>query len=151
MRAEKLPYEAMFFHLGCTRRAGADQRGDAPGVRHIPTAARTLTTVARTSCGPRPTRGDLGFAGFRLHNHLNSSARTTSWVVFQGASYFRALGQGQQYGLSARRLAIDTVGGRGEEFPRFTEFWLVRPDPLSTQVTVYALLDPATRHGRLPL
>ena len=51
-------------------------------------------------------------------------------VVFLGASYFRALGAGQHYGLSARGLAIDTVGatgGQGEEFPRFTEFWIERP------------------------
>ena len=47
--------------------------------------------------------------------------------MFLGASYFRALGAGQRYGLSARGLAIDTVGGQGEEFPRFTEFWIVKP------------------------
>ena len=52
-------------------------------------------------------------------------------MVFLGASYFRALGAGQHYGLSARGLAIDTVGGQGEEFPRFAEFWIVdlRPTP----------------------
>src|SRR5699024_8282841 len=71
--------------------------------------------------------GDLGFAGFRLHYPLNSAAYKDELIAFQGASYFRALGQGQQYGLSARGLAIDTVGGAGEEFPRFSEFWLLRP------------------------
>jgi glucans biosynthesis protein len=29
--------------------------------------------------------------------------------------------------LSARGLAIDTVGGQGEEFPAFTRFWAVKP------------------------
>ena len=71
--------------------------------------------------------GDLGFAGFRAHYPLNGSAYKDELVVFLGASYFRALGAGQRYGLSARGLAIDTVGGQGEEFPRFTEFWIVKP------------------------
>eukprot|EP01034_Spumella_vulgaris_P043234 gene43234-53668_t len=53
----------------------------------------------------------------------------------------------EQYGLSARGLAIDTVGGQGEEFPRFTEFWLVRPQPGDTQATVYALLDSPRTTG----
>ena len=73
-----------------------------------------------------------------------------SWWCSRAPSYFRALGQGQQYGLSARGLAIDTVGappGQTEEFPRFTEFWLVRPEPGATQITVYALLDSPRATG----
>ena len=54
-------------------------------------------------------------------------------MVFLGASYFRALGAGQRYGLSARGLAIDTVGGQGEEFPRFTEFWIASRPPTQTR------------------
>jgi periplasmic glucans biosynthesis protein len=65
-------------------------------------------------------------AGFRLH-YPNNPAYKDELVVFLGASYFRALGAGQQYGLSARGLAIDTVGGSGEEFPRFTD--LLAPAP----------------------
>jgi glucans biosynthesis protein len=67
--------------------------------------------------------------------------------VFLGASYFRALGAGQRYGLSARGLAIDTVGGQGEEFPRFSEFWLVKPATDSKVLTVYALLDSPRASG----
>ena len=48
-------------------------------------------------------------------------------MVFLGASYFRAIGQGQRYGASARGLAIDTAERGGEEFPRFEQFWIVRP------------------------
>ena len=66
------------------------------------------------------TWGDLGFAGFRAHYPLNDGAYKDELVVFLGGSYFRALGAGLRYGLSARGLAIDTVGGQGEEFPRFT-------------------------------
>jgi glucans biosynthesis protein len=84
---------------------------------------------------------DLGHAGFRVHYPLNSPAYKDELVVFLGASYFRMLGAGQAYGLSARGLAIDTVGGSGEEFPRFTDFWLERPTAASKQLVVHALLD----------
>ena len=39
------------------------------------------------------------------------------------------------------------MGGKGEEFPRFTEFWLVRPQPGDTQATVYALMDSPRATG----
>lgn len=145
-RAEKLPFEAMFFHLGLYQKEPVLINEVTPqGARHIG-YSRADFDYGKNQVRPEAW-GDLGFAGFRLHNHLNSSAYKDELVVFQGASYFRALGKGQQYGLSARGLAIDTVGGSGEEFPRFTEFWLVRPDPLSTQVTVYALLDSPRTTG----
>ncbi len=51
------------------------------------------------------------------------------------------MGKGQQYGLSARALAIDTVDGQGEEFPRFKSFWIERPAPGATTLTIFALLD----------
>lgn len=145
-RAEKLPFEAMFFHLGLYQKEPVLINEVTPqGARHI-SYSRADFDYGKNQVKPEAW-GDLGFAGFRLHNHLNSNAYKDELVVFQGASYFRALGKGQQYGLSARGLAIDTAGGSGEEFPRFTEFWLVRPDALSTQVTVYALMDSPRATG----
>jgi glucans biosynthesis protein len=84
---------------------------------------------------------DLGFAGFRLHYPLHSQEYYDEVVVFLGASYFRALGQHQHYGLSARGLAINTGLSTPEEFPRFREFWLEKPEPHATSITLYALLD----------
>lgn len=145
-RAEKLPFEAMFFHLGLYQKEPVLINEITPqGSRHI-SYSRADFDYGKNQVKPEAW-GDLGFAGFRLHNHLNSNAYKDELVVFQGASYFRALGKGQQYGLSARGLAIDTVGGSGEEFPRFTEFWLVRPDALSTAATVYALMDSPRATG----
>ena len=69
------------------------------------------------------------FAGFRVHYSLNSSKYKDEFMVFQGASYFRLVGPGQAYGLSARGLAIDTAEPTGEEFPYFREFWLKNPAP----------------------
>ncbi|XPE23802.1 glucan biosynthesis protein [Shigella sonnei] len=43
--------------------------------------------------------------------------------IILGASYFRAVDDTYQYGLSARSLAIDTYTDSKEEFPDFTAFW----------------------------
>ncbi|MFX8585695.1 glucan biosynthesis protein, partial [Acinetobacter baumannii] len=78
---------------------------------------------------------------------LNTPKYKDEVLQFLGASYFRALGKGQRYGLSARGLAIDTALISGEEFPRFTEFWLVRPKARDTDLTIYALLDSKSLSG----
>jgi glucans biosynthesis protein len=84
---------------------------------------------------------DSGFAGFRVHYALNNPAYKDELVVFLGASYFRAVGKGQVYGLSARGLAVDTAEPGGEEFPRVTEFWSERPKRGATTLTINALLN----------
>ncbi|MCW5653072.1 glucan biosynthesis protein G [Hydrogenophaga sp.] len=146
-RAEGLPFEAQFFHLGLyqTEPVRIHELLADGTVRHVPYRTSDFD-YGQNSFDPRPW-GDLGHAGFRLHFPLNSTAYKDELVVFQGASYFRALGAGQQYGLSARGLAIDTVGGTGEEFPRFTEFWIQRPAANATEVTVLALLESPRATG----
>jgi periplasmic glucans biosynthesis protein len=90
---------------------------------------------------------DAGFAGFRLHAPLNGTPMD-ELVVFQGASYWRALGAEQRYGISARGLAIDTgVEGRTEEFPWFREFWLRKPGEGHQLTIVYALMDGPSATG----
>jgi glucans biosynthesis protein len=49
--------------------------------------------------------------------------------------------------LSARGLAIDTALMSGEEFPRFTEFWIERPDAQARELRLYALLDSQRATG----
>ncbi len=90
---------------------------------------------------------NIGFAGFRVHYPLNSNDYKDEFVVFQGASYFRMVGPGLAYGLSARGLAIDTAEPKGEEFPVFREFWLVKPGPEDTRMVMYALLDSPSITG----
>ena len=50
-------------------------------------------------------------AGWKITYPLNVPGKKDEVAAFLGSNYFRALGQGQRYGLSARALAIDTVGG----------------------------------------
>ena len=90
---------------------------------------------------------NLGFAGFRLHYPLHRADYYDEVAVFLGASYFHAIGQKQHYGLSARGLAIDTGLSKAEEFPRFREFWLEKPNRHATAITIYALLDSKSATG----
>ncbi len=94
--------------------------------------------VGRVARGVQPLPGA---AGWRLSYPLNRADRPDELIVFLGASYFRAIGAGQVYGLSARGLAVDTAGGQGEEFPAFTRFWFEQPAPGAREMRFYALLD----------
>ncbi|HEV3025853.1 MAG TPA: glucan biosynthesis protein, partial [Pirellulales bacterium] len=67
--------------------------------------------------------------------------------AFGGASYFRFLCKKAVYGLSARGLAVDTAEPTPEEFPDFREFWIERPAPHATSLTLYALLDGPSETG----
>ena len=90
---------------------------------------------------------DYGFAGFRVHYPINTPQYADELIAFLGASYFRALGRGQLYGLSARGLAINTAEDTGEEFPIFREFWILHPMSQSKRIKIYALLDSQSLSG----
>lgn len=90
---------------------------------------------------------NLGFAGFKVLYPLNSKDKKDEITSFLGASYFRVIGAGQVYGLSARGLAIDTALPSGEEFPRFKQFWIERPKPQDKHLVIYALLDSPRATG----
>jgi glucans biosynthesis protein len=90
---------------------------------------------------------NLGFAGFRLHYPLNSPNVSDEVIAFLGASYYRFLGRGQRYGLSARSLGINTAVGQTEEFPFFREFWIDTPGPGAQRAVVHGLLDSESATG----
>jgi glucans biosynthesis protein len=87
----------------------------------------------------------LEFSGFRGRTALNSPDYMDEFLVFAGASYFRAIARGQVFGLSARGLAINTADPAGEEFPFFRGFWLERPG--DGRMVVHALLDGPSASG----
>ncbi|NQE50209.1 glucan biosynthesis protein D [Herbaspirillum rubrisubalbicans] len=142
-----------FFHLGKFFRVPVrmfilDGQGDAT----VPVAARELSyrddyfDMPADSPAHRLPAGS-GFAGFRfqesrLADQSRKDWRKNDWVAFLGASYFRAIGDLYQYGLSARGIAIDVAqADRPEEFPDFTQFFFEPQAPGSETVVVYALLD----------
>jgi glucans biosynthesis protein len=138
--ADKLPFELTFFHQG--RQFESPVRiNEIVGkrARAIPFDPKGFNYGAN-KLTPHDLK-HLGYAGFRVHYAINTPKYKDEVAVFLGASYLRAVGKGQIYGLSARGLAVDTALNSGEEFPKFVEFWIERPTANSKQLTIYALLD----------
>lgn len=144
-RADVLPYEANFFHVGKSGDSVRVHEITPQGIKPIPYNPADFN-FGKNRVSPQKW-GNLGFGGVRVFNNLNSASYKDELVVFSGASYFRALGAGQRYGLSARGLAVDTAGSAKEEFPRFTEFWLVKPTADAKRLTIYALMDSPRMTG----
>lgn len=90
---------------------------------------------------------ETGYAGFRVLHPLNETNKWDEIGSFLGASYFRVLGKGQRYGLSARGLAIDCGGNGPEEFPIFTDWWLGKPKTNESQLRLFAILDSVSCAG----
>ena len=138
-------FRLQLFHLGHLYRRPMTINTLRDGIpTPIPYAAN-LFDYGRTKID-KPLPVNLGFAGFRLHYPLNSPAIFDEVIAFLGASYFRFLGRGQHYGMSARALAVE-AGTDKEEFPFFREFWIETPEPDAGQATVYALLDSPSTTG----
>lgn len=85
-------------------------------------------------------------AGIRVKYPLNRKDIYDELIVFLGASYFRALGPNQAYGLSLRGLSMNTIGER-EDFPRFTKLWLKKPKLNEKSLRILALLEGAKVSG----
>ena len=137
-RGAGLPFEAQFFHRGWLYQDRVDifevVDGQARPVAYRPDMFTFGAGMARPA-------GDLGFAGFRLHAAINRPDYLDEVCVFLGASYFRAVGRHEGYGLSSRGLSLKTGDGNGEEFPAFRAFWLERPQAGTSSLVVHALLD----------
>ena len=88
-----------------------------------------------------------GVAGFRLNYPLNKPENSDELVSFLGASYFRALGRDNIYGVSARGLLINSWRDGPEEFPRFSEFYLEKPATMTDPLTMYAALESQSVTG----
>jgi glucans biosynthesis protein len=137
-----------FFHRGFNFDRRVEISEVVDGVAHQIAYNPAWFEFGRLVRLPTQLPPDLGFAGFRVHYPLHTPAYKDELIVFLGASYFRVLGRNEVYGLSARGLAVNTAAAVGEEFPWFTDFWLVRP-PRSDQrtLTIYALLDSESVAG----
>ena len=145
-RNSKLPFEIMFFHRGWFYQEPVIiHEVTSQGIRDVDFDPDAFD-YGRNKIDRAETKG-MGFAGFRVHYPVNTPGYKDEVLVFLGASYFRALGQGQRFGLSARGLAIDTAENSGEEFPYFVEFWIERPAPTARELTIYALLDSPRATG----
>ncbi len=145
-RAEALPFEVQFVPLGFLFKQPVAINVVEEGASQPVEYANDLFDYGKNQI-PGDVPKDLGFSGFKVLYPLHIDGRYDEVAVFQGASYFRAVGQNQNYGISARGLAIDTGLPKPEEFPYFREFWLEKPDKDATELTVYALLDSQSLTG----
>ncbi len=145
-RAEKLPFQLQFYHPGWLFKQPV-QLHEVTGARQSPIdfSSALFSYGSNKPAGPVPA--NLGFAGFRIHYALNQPEYLDELASFLGASYFRALGKGMHYGLSARGLAINIGEPGDEEFPRFEEFWVERPAAEAKAITVFALLNSPSAAG----
>lgn len=96
---------------------------------------------------PGEVPADLGYSGLSVLYPLGDNAAWNEVASFRGASFFRLIGSGQRYGASARGLAVGTASPKGEEFPEFVEFWVERPEPRATSLTIFGLLDSLSTTG----
>ena len=94
---------------------------------------------------PPPVLGDLGFSGLRILTASDQGFEDVA--IFQGATFYRARGHAQPFGLTARGLSIRTGDDPGEEFPLFREFWIEKPNPAANTLTMQALLDSPSVTG----
>ncbi len=136
-RTQNLDFQLRFFHLGHFYREPVRLYQIVDGAAEPIRFSKDMFDYGGNHFDP-PLPDDLGFAGFRVHYHTDFSR---DMAAFLGASYFRAVGAEMQYGISARGIAIDTALPTGEEFPAWRSFWIERPKPGVSTLTVHALLD----------
>jgi glucans biosynthesis protein len=145
-RDRKLPFQVQFFHPGLYYdRPIAVNVVDGSTVKPLGFSPNEFD-YGRNEFASRVPQ-NLGYAGFRVHAPIKKKDYYDEVIVFLGASYFRAVGKNEVFGLSARGLAVDTALPSGEEFPYFREFWLVTPKRRARELTVYALLDSPSLTG----
>ncbi len=94
------------------------------------------------------TASQSGFAGFHVQSQIDRLGSFRDFLSFVGATNFRAIGSGQIFGVSARALAINTGQPGGEDFPLFRSFWIERPIPTGSSLTVHGLVDSVNAVGR---
>ncbi|MFG5067838.1 glucan biosynthesis protein G [Vibrio cholerae] len=145
-KSDGLPYQMQLFHRGFFFQDLIEialvEGNKATHLSYDP----NMFTAGEVLQQNLPTE-DIGYSGLRVHYPLNSPSYFDELFVFQGASYFRALGKGNAYGLSARGLAIKTADPTGEEFPIFRAFWVEKPNYDTNLIVVHALLDSPSVSG----
>lgn len=140
--AENLPFELEFFHPGYLYRKSVamhvlDADGEQTSVRFSP---ELFEYGPQADVIPLLPEEGLNFSGFHVfHRHTDGDMARVG--LFQGASYYRMVSSFDEYGLSARALAVNTTTPDPEEFPDFTTFWFRKPVPGDTHFVFFGLAE----------
>lgn len=145
-RGERLEAEIQLFPIGWIYDTPVEIYVVDGGRARQLKADGTLFSIGPSIPNP-PHAAPFAFSGFRLHGPINRSDYYDEYAVFQGASFFRCVGRGEGYGLSARGLAINVGRPGGEEVPVFRAFWIEKPKPGQQEIVVNALLDSPSVAG----
>ena len=89
---------------------------------------------------------DPGFSGMRLEAS-GAGSPPFQFALIQGATFFRAVAKGQNFGIVARGLALRPADAKGEEFPSFRALWVERPNAGTNAITLHGLVDSESVTG----
>ncbi|GLK67210.1 glucan biosynthesis protein [Hansschlegelia plantiphila] len=146
-------YPITFMHVGQyfpkTVRMHAVVDGKAREIIYDPSLFEMPADSVARKLAPQPS----AFAGFWVREAKDQVTDKGDWktrepfATFLGASYFRAIGEKGQVGMSARGVALFPQPGAAEEFPDFIAYWFEPAMSDSDPVTVFALLDGPSLTG----
>ena len=110
-RDRGVPFQVQFFHPGLYyNRTVRVNVVEAKGVHPVEFSPNQFD-YGKTDFASRVPQ-KLGYAGLRVHYPIKARDYFDEVIVFLGASYFRAVGKDEGFGLSARGLGIDTAPSR---------------------------------------
>jgi glucans biosynthesis protein len=139
-------FELQFLHTGFQYKLPVEIYFIEGGViRPYPYSSTLFNFAAPLTVPPPDSPG--GFSGLRVHAPINRPDAKDPFLIFQGASYFRAIASGQVFGVSARGISVNTAQPAGEEFPFYRAFWINKPAPNDRHLVIYALLDGPSLTG----
>jgi glucans biosynthesis protein len=143
--ADKLPFQVEFFHPGYLYQEPVHINEFSPNFVQPVRFVQDFFDYGKLHL---KIPANTGYAGFRVLYPLNQPDKLDELGAFLGASYYRLLGKGQHYGLSARGLALDCgEPDRPEEFPIFTDWWLGKPQTADKELHLFAILDSVSCAG----
>ena len=152
-RDAKLPFELQFFHPGLLlRRSRCASHEIVAGAacatfRFDPRAFRLRQEQHRPRKAARASASPA-FASTSRSTRRNTRTRCScSWAPATSARSARASATACRRAASRSTPAL----GSGEEFPRFTEFWIERPTRSAKRAHDLRAARLAARHRRLPL
>jgi len=145
-RNQDINFNLRFFHTGFQYRTPVDVfliEGDR--------ARRYSYSVSQFAFGEPlnapPSESQAGFSGVDVLGPIDEPGDKASFLIFQGASFFRAIASSQVFGAVARAISVNTAQAQGEEFPVFRSLWFRKPAPRERRITIYGLLDGPSLAG----
>lgn len=146
-------YPITFMHVGQyfqkTVRMHTLADGQAREIHYEPSLFDMPADSVARGLPPEPS----AFAGFWVREAKDQVTKLGDWkkrepfATFLGASYFRAIGEEGQVGMSARGVVLFPPPGAPEEFPDFIAHWFEPAKADGEPVTVYSLLDGPSLTG----